>query len=80
MDYLKNGKTITKASFIDKLESRKKHLFHQDNVPSYTSALAITKIYELQFQLLDHTPHSPDLAPRFLSNEQLFYYCIVLKK
>src|SRR5436189_5963504 len=43
--------------------SPKKILFHQDNAPSHTSAVAMAKIHELRFELLDHAPYSPDLAP-----------------
>ncbi|GFV42101.1 histone-lysine N-methyltransferase SETMAR [Trichonephila clavipes] len=42
---------------------KKKILFHQDNAPSHTSAVAMAKIYELRFELLDHPPYSPDPAP-----------------
>lgn len=76
IDYLQKGKTITGtyyASLLDKLMAeiaekrphlqRKKILFHQDNAPSHTSAVAIAKINELRFELLDHPPYSPDLAP-----------------
>ena len=42
---------------------KKKILFHQDNAPSHTSAVAMAKIHELRFELLDHPPYSPDLAP-----------------
>ena len=37
--------------------------FHQDNTLSHTSAVAMAKIHELRFELLDHPPYSPDLAP-----------------
>ena len=76
IDYLQKGKTITRAyyaSLLDKLKAelaeRRSHLqknnilFHKDNAPSRTSAVAMAKIHELQFELLDHPPHSPDLAP-----------------
>ncbi|GFX27499.1 mariner Mos1 transposase [Trichonephila clavipes] len=64
---------------------KKKIPFHQDNAPSLTSVVAMAKIHELWFELLDHPPYSPDLAPsnflsphlkialggqRFLSNEE----------
>ncbi|GFX68646.1 histone-lysine N-methyltransferase SETMAR [Trichonephila clavipes] len=42
---------------------KKKILFHQDNAPSHTSSVAMAKINELVFELLDHPPYSPDLAP-----------------
>jgi len=76
IDYLQKGKTITGAyyaSLLDKLEAelaekrphlqKKKILFHQDNAPSHTSVVAMAKIHELRFELLDHPPYSPDLAP-----------------
>lgn len=76
IDYLQKGKTITGeyyASLLDKLKAeiarkrphlkKKKVLFHQDNAPAHTSVIAMAKIYELHFELLDHPPYSPDLAP-----------------
>ncbi|XP_011647659.1 histone-lysine N-methyltransferase SETMAR-like [Pogonomyrmex barbatus] len=76
IDYLEKGKTITGvyyASLIDKLKTeiakkrphlkKKKVLFHQDNTPAHTSVVAMAKIHELQFELIDHPPYSPDLAP-----------------
>ncbi|GFV30199.1 mariner Mos1 transposase [Trichonephila clavipes] len=70
------GKIITGAyyaSLLDKLKAeladkrphlqKKKILFHQDNAPSHTSVVAMAKIHELRFKLLDHPPYSPDLAP-----------------
>lgn len=76
IDYLQKGKTITGAyyaSLLDELKAqiaekrpylqKKKILFHQDNAPSHTSAVAMAKIHELRFELLDHPPYSPDLAP-----------------
>ena len=76
IDYLQKGKTLTGAyyaSLLDKLKNeiaekrshlqKKKILFHQDNAPSHTSAFARAKIHELRFELLDHLPYSPDLAP-----------------
>lgn len=76
INYLKKGETITAeyyASLINKLKTeimkkrphfmKKKVLFHQDNVPLHTSTVAMAKIHELQFELIDHPPYSPDLAP-----------------
>ncbi|GFV43189.1 mariner Mos1 transposase [Trichonephila clavipes] len=76
IDDLQKGKTIMGAyntSLLDKLKTelaekrqhlqRKKILFHQDNAPSHTSVVAMVKIYEIRFELLDHPPYSPDLAP-----------------
>lgn len=100
IDYLEKGKTITGeyyASLLDRLSeeikekrrhlARKKILFHQDNARVHTCAVAMAKIAELKFELLQHPPYSPDLAPsdyflfpnlkkwlggqRFTSNEEL---------
>ena len=75
IDYLQKGKTITGAycaSLLDQLKAelaerrphlqKKEILFHQDNAPSHTSAVAMAKIHEFRFELLDHPPYSPDLA------------------
>ena len=76
IEYLQKGKTVSgayNASLLDKLKKeiaekrphlqKKKILFHQDNAPSHTSAFARAKIHELRFELLDHLPYSPGLAP-----------------
>ncbi|GFV56546.1 mariner Mos1 transposase [Trichonephila clavipes] len=76
INYLQKGKIITgayyaslryklKAEFVEKRPhlQRKKILFHQDNTLSHTSAVAMVKIHELWFELLDHLPYSPDLVP-----------------
>jgi len=34
----------------------------QDNAPSHTSAIAMVKIHELQFELIDYSPYLPVLA------------------
>ena len=75
IDYLQKGKTITGEYFAPLLDTlkaelaekqphlqRKKIPFHQDNAPSHTSAVAMAKIHELRFKLLDYSPYSPDLA------------------
>ena len=76
IDYLQKGKTITGtyyASLLDKLNAelvgkrphlqKKEILCHQDNAHSHTSAVFVAKIHELRFELLDHPPYLPDLAP-----------------
>jgi len=76
IDYLQKGKTITITNYVSLLNKlkvelaekrphlqKKKILFHQDNAPSDTSAVAMAKIHELRFELLDHPPFSLDLAP-----------------
>jgi hypothetical protein len=51
---------VTKRPHLKK----KKVLLHQDNALVHTSAVAIVKIHELQFELIHHPPYSPDLSPR----------------
>ena len=43
--------------------AKKKVLFHHDNAPAHTSAVATAKLVELSYELLPHPPYSPDLAP-----------------
>ena len=40
----------------------KKVLFHHDNTPAHSSAIATAKLIELRYELLPHPPYSPDLA------------------
>lgn len=76
IDFLEKGKTITGqyyASLLDRLNeeikknrphlAKKKVLFHQDNAPAHSSAIATTKLFELRYEVLPHPPYSPDLAP-----------------
>lgn len=99
-DYLEKGRTITGQYYSELLgrfdaELRKKRphllkkkvLFHQDNAPAHSSAVATAKLAELRYELLPHPPYSPDLAPsdfflfpnmkkwlggkRFTSNEEV---------
>ena len=49
--------------------TKKKIIFHQDNAPAHKSVLTMAKINELKYDLLEHPPYSPDLAP---SNFRLF--------
>lgn len=100
IDYLQKGQTITGqyyASLLGQLKEkirqkrphlqRKKPLFLQDNARVHTCAISMSKIEELKFELIDHPPYSPDLAPsdfflfpnlkkwlagqRFTSNEEV---------
>lgn len=50
--------------------AEKKCLFHQDNAPFLTSAVAMMQIYELWFELLGYPPYSPNLLTRFAWNEE----------
>ena len=42
---------------------KKKIIFHQDNAPAHKSVLAMGKLRDLQYELLERPPYSPDLAP-----------------
>jgi histone-lysine N-methyltransferase SETMAR len=42
---------------------KKKILSHQDNAPAHKSVLAMRKLRDLHYELLEHPPYSPDLAP-----------------
>ena len=76
IDYLSKGKTINGeyyANILDQLHqniqqkrpglAHKKIIFHQDNARPHTCNIAMSKISELNFDLLPHPPYSPDLAP-----------------
>ncbi|UYV77299.1 hypothetical protein LAZ67_15000402 [Cordylochernes scorpioides] len=41
----------------------RKFVYHQDNAPSHRSLQAMAAIHDSGFELLPHTPYSPDLAP-----------------
>jgi len=47
----------------DPVCKRKKIIFHQDNAPAHKSVLAMEKLRDLHYELLEHPPYSPDLAP-----------------
>jgi histone-lysine N-methyltransferase SETMAR len=51
------------------LVKRKWVVFHQDNARPHASKMTQQKIKELNWEILDHPPYSPDLAP---SNYNLF--------
>ena len=38
-------------------------LFHHDNAPAHTGAIATAKLFDLCYKILPHPPYSPDLAP-----------------
>ena len=76
VDYLEKGRTVTGqyyASLLWQLRAnliKKRHgkvtrgvLYHQDNAPAHKSAVAMAAIHNCGFELLDHPPYSPDLAP-----------------
>lgn len=76
IDYLQTGRTITGeyyCSLLDQLDEKirekrpglkkKKIIFHQDNAPAHKSVRTMAKFQELHYELLEHPPYSPDLAP-----------------
>jgi len=75
IDYLESGKTVTgvyyaelirkhRAAIKDKRRGKLHQgvLFHHDNAPAHTSAVAMTAIRECGFELLNHQPYSTDLV------------------
>jgi len=74
---LKKGKTITGKYYftlltrLDEkirgkgpgLQKKKKNIFHQDSAPAHKSVSAMGKLRDLHYELLEHPPYSPDLAP-----------------
>ena len=38
-------------------------LFHQDNAPAHKSVVAMVAVCDSGFDMVDHPPYSPDLAP-----------------
>jgi len=45
------------------LLAKNKIIFHQDIAPAHKSALAVGKLRDLHYELLEHPPYSPDLVP-----------------
>jgi len=75
-NYLEKGKTITGkyySNLLTRLDEkiheerpglqRGKIIFHQDNAPAHESVLALGKLRDLHYELLEHLPYCPDLAP-----------------
>ena len=77
IDYLEKGITITGeyySNLLTKLDKKKicekrpslqkkKIIFHQDSAPAHKIVLAMGKVRDLHYELLEHPPYSPDLAP-----------------
>jgi hypothetical protein len=76
IDYLEKGKTITGeyySSLLTKLDEKicekstglqkKNIIFYQDNAPAHRSVLAMRKLRNLHYELLEHPPYLLDLAP-----------------
>jgi histone-lysine N-methyltransferase SETMAR len=82
IDYLEKGKTITGEYYSNLLTrlnkkirekrpglQKKKITFHRDNAPAHKSVLAMGKLRDLHYQLLEHPSYSPDLAPSDFSSQ-----------
>jgi len=76
INYLEKGKTIIGeyySNLLTRLDEKirekrpglqkKKIIFHQDNAPTHRRILAMGKLRDLHYELLEHPPYSPDLAP-----------------
>uniref|UniRef100_A0A131YT73 Transposase n=1 Tax=Rhipicephalus appendiculatus TaxID=34631 RepID=A0A131YT73_RHIAP len=76
VDYLEKGKTVTGPYYAELLgrfdaELRKKRphlvkkkvLFHHENAPAHTCAVATAKLVELGYEVVPHPAYSPYLAP-----------------
>lgn len=76
VDFLKKGNTINAkyySNLLIKLRAKIKELrpgklsktvmFHQDNAPAHTARDTMSTIAECGFEIMDHPPYSPDLAP-----------------
>ena len=76
IDSLQKGKTINSEYYCNLLDQlnlkirekrpglqQKKNIFHQDNAPCHKSVLTMAKFNEFKYELLDHPPYYPDLAP-----------------
>ena len=64
IDYLRKGQTIKQEYYANLLmQLTKAVLFHQDNAPAHKSVVAMVAVHDCGFELVDHCPYSPDLAP-----------------
>ena len=75
IDYLEKGETTGEyySNLLNRLDEKirekrpglqkKKIIFHHDNAPVHKSVLAMGKSRDLHYELLEHPPYSPDLAP-----------------
>ena len=76
IDYLQKGKTINGeyyAKLLRELQQAIKSkwpgkltkgvLLHQDNALAHKSLVAMSAVRDCGFELIDHPPYSPDLAP-----------------
>ena len=75
-DYLQKGKTINGEDYAKLLRELRQAikskrpgkltkgvLLHQENAPAHKSLVAMSAVHDCGFELIDHPPYSPDLAP-----------------
>lgn len=76
IEYLDHGATITGNLYAEQIKKLRNFireerrgklskgvLFHQDNAPAHKSRVAMAAIKDAGFELMEHPPYSPDLAP-----------------
>ena len=76
INYLQNGKTINGEYYAKLLKElrqaikskrpgklTKSVLLHQENALAHKSLVAMSAVHDRGFELIDHPPYSPDLAP-----------------
>ena len=56
------NQTRRKNSWEKTRFAKEKIIFHQDNAPAHKSVLAMDKLRDLHYELLEHPPYSPDLG------------------
>jgi transposase len=74
IDYLEKGRTITGiySNLLTRLDKKihekrpglqkEKIIFYQDNAPAQKNSLAMGKLRDLHYELLEQPPCAPDLA------------------
>ena len=75
-EYLETGTTLNSERYVnllDKLHTTSKEkrrgtlskhiVFLQDNAPCHKAAITMHKLCELKYDIIDHPPYSPYLAP-----------------
>ena len=76
IEYLQKGETINGEYYAKLLKELRQAikskrpgkltkgvLLHQDNAPAHKSLVAMSAVHDCGFELIDHPPYSPDLAP-----------------
>jgi histone-lysine N-methyltransferase SETMAR len=75
--FQEKGQTVTSARYSDMLVNElkptirskrrgllsKRVLLHHDNARPHTAARTVDKLHALKFEVFEHPPYSPDLAP-----------------